>query len=238
MDLERLRAELARLEGTARSADAGITPLGLPGIDRALPGGGLARGCLHELCGAPDQAAAAGFAAALLGRVADSAPVVWIGARPDLFAPGLVLLGLAPENLIVVRARDRKARLWALEEVLRSPGVAAGLAEIGRLSLTESRRLQLAAEATGTSGFLLRAPGALAAPSAAVTRWRIAPLGSAGQGPGLGAPRWRVELVRARGGRPGSWMVEWRKEGWHEIPGALVVAAESSDRPAAQAREA
>ena len=29
--------------------------LGLPGIDGALPGGGLARGCLHELCGAPAQ---------------------------------------------------------------------------------------------------------------------------------------------------------------------------------------
>ena len=236
--LERLRAELARLEGTAQSEVAGVVPLGLPGLDGALPGGGLARGCLHEICGAPDQAAAAGFAAALLGRLATEAPVVWIGPRHDLFAPGLAEIGLAPENLIVVRAREREARLWALEEVLRSSGVGAGLAEIGRLGLTESRRLQLAAESAGVTGFLLRAPGALATPCAAVTRWRIGPLGGAGPGANLGAPRWQVELVRARGGRPGSRAVEWRKGGWHEIPGAFALAAEPSDRPADPARTA
>jgi protein ImuA len=252
--LERLRARLARLDAVGRSGGA-VLALGLPGIDRALPGGGLARGCLHELCGALDRGAALGFAAALLGRLmAAGDHVVWIGPRDELFAPGLAELGLAPERLIMVRARAQGARLWALEEALRSPGLAAALAEVDRLSLTESRRLQLAAEAKGVSALLLRPPGAGGAPSAAATRWLIeaapstamsntaisstatsgaATLGAGGAGRAFGPPHWRVSLLRCRGGRTGSWRVAWRPEGWHEIADPLPVAAEPGDRSAA-----
>jgi protein ImuA len=258
--LERLRARLAQLEAGGRSGGA-VLPLGLPGIDHALPGGGLARGCLHELCGAADHGAALGFAVALLGRLmAAGGHVVWIGPRDELFAPGLAELGLAPERLIMVGTRARAARLWALEESLRSPGLAAALAEVDRLSLTESRRLQLAAEAKGVSALLLRPPGAGATPSAAATRWLIEAASSAGMpstamasappsgvaipgaailgAPGgaeraFGPPHWRVRLLRCRGGRTGSWQVAWRREGWHEVADPLAVVAEPGDRSAA-----
>jgi protein ImuA len=166
---------------------------------------------------------------------------VWIGPRGDLFAPGLAALGLAPERLIVVRARGRDAILWALEEALRSPGLAAARAEVERLDLTASRRLQLAAEAQGVTALLLRPPlerpGALAGASAAATRWRIGALPGAGAGGGreLGPPAWRVELFRCRGGRTGVWQVGWQKEGWHEIADPVAMAADARDRPAAQA---
>jgi protein ImuA len=248
--LERLRARLARLEAVGRSGGS-VLPLGLPGIDRALPGGGLARGCLHELCGAPDQGAALGFAAVLLGRLmADGGHVVWIGPRDELFAPGLAELGVAPERLIVVRARARDARLWALEEALRSPGLVAALAEVDQLTLTHSRRLQLAAEAKEVTALLLRPPGAGATPSAATTRWRIeaapsemapseaAPRAAGRAGRAFGPPHWRVSLLRSRGGRTGSWQVAWRKEGWHEIADPLALAAEPGDRSTAAPRPA
>jgi protein ImuA len=191
--------------------------------------------------------------------MADGGHVVWIGPRDELFAPGLAELGLAPERLIVVRARAQGARLWALEEALRSPGLAAALAEIDRLSLTESRRLQLAAEAKGVSASLLRPPGAGRAPSAAATRWLIeaapsttinsttinstaapgvATPGAGGAGRAFGPPHWRVSLVRCRGGRTGSWQVAWRPEGWHESADPLAVAAEPGDRSAASPRPA
>jgi protein ImuA len=148
------------------------------------------------------------------------------------------MLGLPPERLIVVRAGARDARLWALEEALRSPGLTAVLAEVDRLSLTQSRRLQLAAEAKGVTAFLLRPMTACAAPSAAVSRWRITALpdASAPDTAGAasrtwGAPRWRVELVRCRGGRTGAWAIAWREGGFYEITGALAVAAEPGDRP-------
>ena len=233
--LERLRAELARLDRRPPHA-RGVRPLGLAGIDRALPGGGLPRGSLHELQGEPGRGAALGFAAALLGwLLADGGHGLWIGPRDELFGPGLAELGLPPERLLVVRARARAARLWALEEALHSPGLVAALAEIDRLSLIQSRRLQLAAEASGVCALLLRPLAAGAGPSVAATRWRITPLGSEGPGRALGPPRWRLELVRCRGGQTGLWQVEWQKGGWHEIPDPLPLAADAPDRPAAPA---
>jgi protein ImuA len=233
--LERLRAELARLDRSAPDA-GGVRPLGLAGIDRALPGGGLPRGRLHELHGEPRHAAALGFAVALLGRLlADGGHAVWIGPRHELFGPGLAELGLAPERLLVVRARARAARLWALEEALHSPGLVVALAEIDRLSLIQSRRLQLAAETKGVSALLLRPLAVGASPSVALTRWRITALGSEAPGRALGPPRWRVELVRCRGGRTGVWQVEWRPGGWHEVADPLPLAADAVDRPAAPA---
>jgi protein ImuA len=220
--------------------------LGLPGIDGVLPGGGLARGCLHELCGAPAHAAL-GFAAVLLGRLmADGGHVVWIGPRDELFGPGLAELGLAPERLIVVRARPQKARLWALEEALRSPGLAAALAEVDRLSLTQSRRLQLAAEAKGVTALLLRPLQAGVTPSAAVTRWRIAAAPSettGGPRRASGVAHWQISLFRCRGGRTGSWRIAWHGDGWHgdgwhEVPDSLALAAEPADRSAAAPRPA
>jgi protein ImuA len=244
--LERLRARLARLEALGQG-DSPVVPLGLPGIDGALPGGGLPRARLHELCGGSSHGAAVGFAAALLARLmATGGHVVWIGPRDELFGPGLAQLGLVPERLIVVRARRPAARLWALEEALRSPGLAAALAEVDRLSLTQSRRLQLAAEAKGVTALLLRPPGAGAAPSAATTRWRIeaAPsetaLGEAAGGPrrASGRPHWRIDMFRCRGGRTGSWRIVWHEDGWREVPDSLALAAAPGDRSAAAPRPA
>ena len=64
-------------------------------------------------------------------------------------------------------------------------GLAAVVAELGRLSMVAGRRLQLAAEHSGVAIFLLRRwrDGAEAAvererPSAALTRWRVTALPS------------------------------------------------------------
>jgi protein ImuA len=236
--VERLRAELARIDG-ARAGEAGVLPLGLPALDGALPGGGLACGAVHEIAAeARHGAAAAGFAALLLARFAERGAVAWIGRRLDLYAPGLAELGLDPRRLIAVRARRREERLWVLEEVLRTPGIAAGLAEIDLLDLTASRRLLLAAEAKGVSGLLLRPAEALAVPSAALTRWRVAALPGAGGRDRRGPPRLAVELVRARGGQEGAWAIEWRGGGWHEVADPLAVAADAAHRPPGAAREA
>src|SRR5580692_1794006 len=58
----------------------GVLPFGVAAIDRALPEGGLALGAVHEILGAgPDEedgAAAAGFAAAIAGRLRDPGSLV------------------------------------------------------------------------------------------------------------------------------------------------------------------
>ena len=72
-----------------------------------------------------------------------------------------------------------------MEEGLRTPGIVAVVGEVGSLPMVASRRLQLAAERSGITAFVLRRwrEGGLAAherslPNAAVTRWRIAALPS------------------------------------------------------------
>ena len=88
-----------------------------------------------------------------------------------------------------------------MEEGLRAPGIAAVLGEISALDDTASRRLQLAAEAGGGAGLVLRRGSPDPAPNAALTRWHAGP---AGVGAGL-----RLDLWRAKGAAPGSWTVAW-----------------------------
>ncbi|HJN04445.1 MAG TPA: hypothetical protein QF665_04945 [Alphaproteobacteria bacterium] len=193
---------------------------GAAAVDAALPWGGLPRNCLHEVTGG---VAAAGFAAALLGRLAEPAgTVVWCSRTPavfdggHLYGPGLVPFGLDPARLVLVRARTGADLLWALEEALRSGRPAAVLGETGAIGLAASRRLQLAAEAGGVTALVWRRPESGVRPgdsnpSVAVTRWHIRPASSAGPISSAGSVSgpWRADLLRCRTGRPGSWRMSW-----------------------------
>lgn len=214
--LAELRGRIRRLEGIGGDG-APVLPLGA-GLGTALPDGGLPLGCLHEVAAGGEQTGpAAGFGAALLARIAEAGrPAVWIGRAGDLYAPGLAVYGLTPDRLVVVGARRDTEALWAMEEVLRSRAAAAVLGEIAELDATAARRLQLAAEACGTTGVLLRPAGHRVPATAAVTRWILRPAPSRdGEGvPGIGVPRWHALLRRCRGGRPGEWLLEWRPSGF------------------------
>ncbi len=214
--LAELRVQVRRLEGGGGGGP--VLPLGVAALDRHLPGGGLGLGCLHEVAGATagDDGAAVGFAAMVLARlVAGRGRVVWLTRRRDLYPPGLAALGLGPEPLILVPVRRDRDALWAMEEALRHRRLAAVLGEVDHLDLVASRRLQLAAEAMGVTGLLLRPPAPPPSAIAAVTRWRLTSLagvveastGAADRA--LGGPRWHVELFRCRGGRPGRWLLDW-----------------------------
>jgi protein ImuA len=203
--------------GTRRMQDR-LVRLALPELDTHLPGGGLSRGGLHELAGEgfdrEQAAAAAGFAALWLAKLQAAGPVLWISRAAsrdaqDLYAHGLRQLRLDPDRLILVAARKDDEALWAMEEGLKAKSLGAVLGEIGKLDLTASRRLQLAAEASGVTAFVLRrwrlmqqAEREAAQPIAALTRWRIAAL------PAAGGTRWKVELARCRGGKPNTWLLE------------------------------
>jgi protein ImuA len=214
--LEELRARIARLEqsGPARSP---ALPFGIPEIDSRLPQGGLARGALHEAAGggfgALHGAPAVLFAAGVLARL--DGPVLWCLAARDLFAPALAGAGLHPDRVLYAEAADEKTVLLCLEEGLRHGGLAGAAGEVSRLSVTASRRLQLAAEASGTLAFVIRrwrTPAAatdFGQPTAAATRWRITALPSSPlPAAGVGRPRWLVELIRCRAGESAEWELE------------------------------
>jgi protein ImuA len=240
-DFLALKAAVAALE-TARGLGRSALPLGDDRLDAVFPAGGLPLGCWHEVAGEGLEletgATATAFVAALARPLADRGAVVWVMRRDDLYAPGLAGLGFPAERLIQVAARDEDQALAALEDALGAAGVAAAIGEVAEADLTAGRRLQLACERRGATGFLIaRRPfggrGPVNAGSAAATRWTVAPAPSGppegrleGWGPealgwgavgmdgrgldalGLGRPRWRASLTRCRGGRPGSWIVE------------------------------
>ena len=224
-----LDASLTALRTRIRAIEAPgeyrVASMGAPALDAALPWGGLPRGCLHEIAGTPgDAGAAIGFAAALVARLRapqqqdgrlhaaheDARQVLWC-VRGDtdsevgaLYAPGLRSFGLAPQQVLLVRAATTAQVLWAMEEGLRAGGLAAVVAEVDDVDFSTSRRLQLAAEARGVTALLI--VPALSAVSGAVTRWQLSSRG--GEGESL-HPKWSVELTRCRGGAPAAWEMEW-----------------------------
>ncbi|HEY5290121.1 MAG TPA: protein imuA [Caulobacteraceae bacterium] len=231
----RLTAMRAKLAVFERTAEREVLPFGDARVDAALPGGGLPLGRWHEVAGEgmdmETAVAASAFVAALASSLAERGEVVWIMRRDDLYAPGLAGLGFPAERLIQVCVRDEAEALAALEDSLGAAGVIAAIGEAECPDLTAGRRLQLACERHGATGFLIRrrlfGGETPRKGSAAATRWRIAPVPSepAPGEPGLGPPRWRVSLERCQGGRTGVWITE-KNDGPHP----LRVVAELGDR--------
>ena len=216
-----------------------IMPFGLPELDSRLSGGGLRGGALHEAtaqsCSLADDAATTLFLAGLAGREAArvGGPVLWASCRNDLYAPGLAQAGLSSANVIHAQPPDDEALLAVVEDAVRDGTPSAVVAEIGRISMVATRRLQLVAAEADMPVLVLRRrrnreQDPLAELSAAWTRWRI---GSAPSGrlavAGVGRPRWLVELARQRGGEPFSLIVEGCDE-----TGCLAVPAALGHRPA------
>jgi len=215
--LAALRRRIARIErhGVDRGEAAPPLSIGVPALDAALPDGGLRRAALHEVLAAEADGAAAAFTALLAARRAapGGGTVLWCTAQRALYGPGLAAFGLVPERLLLAWGRSDDERLWAMEEALRCPRLAAVVGEVRRLDLKQGRRLQLAAAASGVTALLLRPPGvdAAAGAGAAVTRWRVesAPSAATPGYAGVGVARFRLTLLRARGGLPGDWCVQW-----------------------------
>lgn len=215
-----LRRRVALIERSCTAAvEASGVPTGHAGVDRAL-GGTLPRAALHELFAMEpgDAGSGTGFAAVLARLLGGE--TLWLRedradrASGRLHAPGLAEIGLDPARLTLGVLPDAAAVLRAAADAMRCPGLGAAVIELwgdpAPLDLTASRRLALAAEASGVTALLLRV-SATAAPSSARTRWRVAAAPSAplaANAPGHCA--WEIELLRQRG-RPagGSWRVEW-----------------------------
>jgi len=220
MDEARRQGILSDLRSLVLAQELGARPAGsiptLPfwvrEIDSALPSGGLALGAVHEVYGGGADlvhgAAAVGFIGGILARTT------------GLFPPALAAVGVHPDRVIYVEAGDAKTVLLVIEEALRHVGLAGVVGEIsGKVGLTASRRLQLAAEGSGVLGLLLRRPRRLGQddtddPTAARTRWRVTALPSGPalprslSPPGLAPARWKLELLRCRGGEPRTFDVE------------------------------
>ncbi|TAY79754.1 ImuA family protein [Rhizobium ruizarguesonis] len=227
-----LRDRIQHLEGAVARPKT-VLPFGVADIDAQLPGGGLAYGALHEFAGggsgAVDGAAAALFVAGVAART--KGKVVWCLARPDLFAPALAQVGLHPDRVIYVEAIKEEFVLESFEEALRFGGLGAVVGEVVRLPMVVSRRLQLAAEGSGTIGLVIRRwrrqteAGDFGHPTAAATRWRISVLPSEPLPvPGVGRARWLAELIRVKVGESADFVI-----GACDDQGRISISSDAAD---------
>lgn len=234
--IQRLREQIERLDGAPLRART-VLPFGVGSIDGRLPGGGLTLGALHEVAGggnaAIDGAAAALFAAGIAART--KGKILWCVTRQDLFAPALAQVGLDPDRVIYVDACDEKSVLACFEEAVRHGGLGAVVAEVARLSMTSSRRLSLAAEASGSMAIAIRRwrrqteAADFGQPTASATRWRVSALPSTPLPvPGIGRARWLLELIRCRAGESADFVVDAC-----DAEGRLHIPADVADRSSA-----
>ncbi|MEM9838964.1 MAG: hypothetical protein AAF830_07380 [Pseudomonadota bacterium] len=157
-------------------------------------------GRVHEVAGRSALAFLAIALAAAGGRA------VWIVrfGTGEPYTHGLSAF-MDPGQLLFVHVHEVKDALWAAETALRSSSVSSVLVELPRpTSLTESRRLQLAAEAGGTLG-LIYGPEHQQ-PTAATTRWVCHPRPATDSD----STRWHWALNKNKEGTSGSWDVTWR----------------------------
>lgn len=206
--LEKLREQLGCLEGTQSRFSKTVSIA--DAVDRWLPQGGLPTGCIHEVKGA-SLASALAFSSILSARIGgEQGNIVYIAPDRALHPLGLLPYGIKLDRLLLVSVRRAQDLAWALLESLRCSEVSATMAVLDSADLTSSRRLQLAAENSGATAFLLgrNLAASIAAP---ITRWKISSrAGNPGQR--FDEPVWTADLLYCRGGRPGSWTIEWRNQ--------------------------
>ncbi len=130
---------------------------------------------------------------------------------------------------ILVDPPDKEARVWAIIQTLRTPGVLAVVADTSGLPLQALRRIQLAAEAGNVLGICLRAPWEKECHSPSYSKWCIRPYVSQNFSTPTKTflPAWRLELLRLQGSlqlfdkgaaqprqsaAPYSWTLVWKRE--------------------------
>jgi len=250
--LASLRGRIERLETSGQAHALNRVALGHASADAVLRGG-LATGAMHEVFSEGRQSGAAtGLVAGFAGRLSQRRPLVWV--RQDfceiesgaLSMSGLGELGLDPRSLVSVRAADVDNALRSAADALACEAVGAVVLEVWgearQLDLVASRKLTLAAQASGVSCLVLRVAAEPQA-STAETRWLV----QAARSPpsqlwnGWGAPVFDAQLVRNRHGPVGQWIMEWNCDEClfsEPAPYPQPVAAAPADRSHPAAVEA
>jgi len=217
-----LRQAVRRIEGERRVPIAGVVRSGHDALDRLLPAGGMVRGTIVEWLES-GVGSGANTLALLAAREAcrGGGPLLVID-RKRAFYPLAVkewgidrksgpktypsdadsrkshvpshVLEQPLKNLVLVYPKNDRDEMWALDQVLRTPHIAAVLAWPDRLAGPIFRRLQLAVETSGGLGLFVRRETAKSEPSWSDIRWQVVPRTS------RAGWRLRVELLRVRVG--------------------------------------
>ena len=150
---------------------------GYPALDRALPDGGWPGDgvaellCPHWGCGETEL-----MTPLLKQQSTQSRWLVWINPPWIPYAPALAQQGIVLENTLILRCRQDKEVLWAMEQCLASGSCSVVLGWPGNPQPQQIRRLQLAAQKGHGLGILLRPARFAQQPSPAPLRLELGPL--------------------------------------------------------------
>jgi hypothetical protein len=188
--------QLARLCRNGREGPPPrIEPSGSVSLDAVLPGGGWQSGTIVELMPMSDGIGELRLLMPALAKITQSERHVAMIAPPYIpYAPALLRHGLRLEHFWIIRAHSAADILWSAEQTLRCKSFGAVLAWPSAIRDREVRRLQLAAEAGSSIGFVYRQPSAARESSPAAVRLRLQ-ADVAGQ--------MSIDVVKCRGARAG-----------------------------------
>lgn len=212
--ISKLQEQILHWQGF-KAPEAGVVEaVGLGEIEAAFPKGVFPTGAIHEfICATPeDTAASHGFLAGILSALMkNDGACLWVSTVRQLFPSALHAFNVTPDKVLFVDPVTERDALWVMEEGLKCGAFAAVVTEVSEVSLTASRRLQLAVEKSGATGFVMRTDLRKITANACAARWQVTAIPSEvldGM-PGLGYPRWRIELLKVKNGNGGVWDIEW-----------------------------
>ncbi len=199
--IHQLRDRIRQVETAGRLADDNRISSGCRAIDRLLPDGGYSRGSLVQWITA--GGAGADFLSLLVARQAceDGGALVVIDPQNQFYPPAAAALGIKLDNLIVLQAGNQVSRhsptttppmtqsvlpddsstaagekdlLWAIDQSLRCPAVAAVWGPLETIDERWFRRFQLSAESSGCLGLFIQPLAAARQPTWAEIQWLVA----------------------------------------------------------------
>lgn len=160
-------------QGGATRGKEAVTATGFPELDHVLPADGWPGRALIEITvpywGMGELRL---LLPAMLRLNQQKRRIVWIAPPYLPYAPALINAGLNLDYVMVVDARADNIS-WAMERVLHTEACGMVLAWPRHLSALEARRLQLAAEAGGTTGIILHTADAKWQATSAALRLHI-----------------------------------------------------------------
>jgi hypothetical protein len=190
-DLQRLRQLLSRSPAAWPSTHFST---GFAALDRLLPSNGLPRGSLVEwLSESPGAGAGLLALAAAVKSQRSGNVVIVIDRERRFYPPAAAAWGLDLSNTMLVHPANLSEEQWAIEQSLRCEQTAAVIAHPPRLDDRTFRRFQLAAEASGAVGMLIRFAPRRPDRSWATVRWLVRPQ------PSSRSWRLRIRLLHCRG---------------------------------------
>ena len=185
--IERLQNQIRQAETTGRVADGTSISSGCEAINRVLPAAGYPSGTLVQWLS--DGGQGIHFHSLLVAKQAceNGGALVVFDPLNHFFPPAAAAIGINLDHLIILRTDEsskhaqlpqhdsQQKLLWAIDQTLRCPAVAAVWGAINTISEKWFRRFQLSAESSGCLGLFIQPTCQARQPSWAEVQWLAGP---------------------------------------------------------------